>query len=53
MKKPLVTYRNGKIYTDSPIIYYGLVILASATGGFFAVYVGQPLALWLRSIILL
>ena len=53
MKKPLVTYRNGRLCTDSPIIDYGLVLLVSAAGGFLAVYVGQPLALWLRSIILL
>lgn len=35
--------------TDSPIIYYSLVILSSLALGFFVAYVWIPLVQWLHA----
>lgn len=49
MKKPLVVIRDWRVCTDSPIIYYSLVILSSLALGFFVAYVWIPLAQWLHA----
>lgn len=49
MKKPLVAVRDWCICTDSPIIYYSLVILSSLALGFFVAYVWIPLVQWLHA----
>lgn len=49
MKKPLVVFKNGRLYTDSPIIYYSCVILSSLALGFFIAYIWIPLVQWIRA----
>lgn len=49
MKKPLVVFKDWCLYTDSPIIYYSVVILSSLALGFFVAYVWIPLVQWIRT----
>jgi len=49
MKKPLIAFRNWCICTDSPIIYYSIVVLSSLALGFFIAYVWIPLMQWIHT----
>lgn len=49
MKKPLVVFKDGRLYTNSSVIYYSCVILFSIALGFFIAYVWIPLVQWIRA----
>ena len=50
MKLPPILYRDGKIYTNSPIIYWGLILLESIVVGLLCAYVIVPFVHWLLEI---
>ena len=49
MKKPLVIIRDWRVCTDSPIIYYSLIVLSILTIDFVVAYVWIPLVQWLHT----
>ena len=50
MKLPPILFRDGKVYTNSAFIYWGLILLESIVVGLLCAYVVVPTVQWLLDI---